>query len=447
MIRAILAAGALVYFAFAIVTPPFQTPDEHQHLYRAWQLAHFQLHGERRGEQAGGMVPIGLLQASAPEIGSQDALVFPRPIPKRPLMAMFARATPVSDTQPRVFADFLGAVIYSPVGYVPQIVAVWTATALGWPVEGMVRLGRILNAILALSLFSVALRIIPSGRLSLLLLALMPMTAASAASLGQDGLVLSSCAMVIALSVRARREHRWSTPSLWLLLLSGSILALTKFVYTPLLVLALFPLPRECNQLRWIGWPVALALLNGLLSVLWFHSNAGSLVPHAPGLPNPGGQIDFVARHPAEFVAALARTALFGWGPILLSTFSFGWLTVGPVLSAAILAGAALVVAWWNGEAEALLPDRPWRSWAAIIGLVIGGGIATAMYIGATPVGWNWVVGLQGRYFLPLLPLALLAAVRGRRLNRSSSARLSVLLIVGSNISALSAIFAAFYTI
>jgi uncharacterized membrane protein len=64
------------------------------------------------------------------------------------------------------------------------------------------------GATIALGLLVLALNILPVGRLFLLLVALTPMTASVAGSFGQDGIVIGSCAMLIALAVRARSSSR-----------------------------------------------------------------------------------------------------------------------------------------------------------------------------------------------------------------------------------------------
>ncbi|MBV9929631.1 MAG: DUF2142 domain-containing protein [Alphaproteobacteria bacterium] len=441
--RTLLAAGGLIFLLYALVTPPFQAPDEHQHLFRAWQLAHFQLYGERRGEAAGTMLPVGLSRAAAAEIGSAAPHAV-RPVPKRPLAAAFARATPVSDTQDKSFTDFLGAVRYSPVGYGPQIAAVWIGEASGASVETIVRTGRILNAALALGLFALALALLPVGRITVPLTALMPMTAASAASLGQDGLVLGSCAILAALAVRARLAGRWTARDLALLALFAAILALTKFIYLPLLALALLPLPAR-GRTAWAASPLAIAAAALLLGALWLHATAGEAVRMLPGAADPGAQLAFILAHPLGFAATLART-LVARGPwMLLSNFSFAWMTVGPSFGAALLALAALVVGMRRGSASSPALPRAWAWWAWLLALAIAGAIATALYLAGTPLGGPLIDGLQGRYFLPLLPVVGLAVTRGA--DGGDRAKLAVLLMVAANAFALLTIATAFYTV
>ena len=442
--RLLIWAGGLLYLAYALITPPFQTPDEQQHLFRAWQLAQGQLHGERRGDQAGGMVPAGLVRAVVAEIGNADPLAV-RPVPKRPVAEMFARSTPLAADEPRIFANFLGGVLYSPAGYLPQIAAVRIGASLGLSVEAIVRLARILNAALALGLFLLALSILPVGRIHLVLLALLPMSGAASASMGQDGIILGSCAVLVALGVRARFDKGWTSSSLLLLGLCAAVIGLSKMVYLPLLAIALVPMPHAARQLAWFGGPLLLLGLGALLSALWLKVNQGVVVPMGTGIAQPGAQLGFVLAHPFDFLATLGRTLLVKTPEIVLYAFTFGWLTVGPVLPAALLALAALALSLRRTGAPPPELAGLWRIWAALVALVVAVGIATAMYLAASPLGAAVVEGLQGRYFLPLLPLFAIAVTPSPA--GAAWGWRAVLLMVGANCAALAGIAGAFYSV
>jgi predicted membrane protein DUF2142 len=444
--RLLLIGGGLLYLAYALITPPFQTPDEHQHLFRAWQLAHFQLYGERRGGESGGMVPAGLPAAAKAELGTVVPTAI-RPVPKRPLGAIFSRSTPVSEAQPKVFANFPGSVLYSPASYGPQIAAVRTGEALGLSVENIVRLGRMLDAALALGLLVLALAILPVGRLFLLLVAFMPMTASAAASFGQDGIVIGSCAVLIALGVRARFDGLWTRKSLLLLALFAAIIGLSKIVYLPLVGLAWLPLPPSARPRPWLGWPVLVGIGGAALSALWLHSTAGLVVPLAPDAAEPAAHLAFLAAHPLAFPATLGNTLVHRSLPIFISTFKFGWMTVGPVFSAALLALAAFAFAFRHGEAAAERLTRSWRCWTALVGLVAAIGIPTALYLVSMPLGAPIVEGIQGRYFLPLLPLIGLIFLRRRPAASDTPARFAILSILAANAAVLATIGTAFYSL
>jgi Predicted membrane protein (DUF2142) len=434
-----------LYLFFALVTPPFQTPDEQQHLFRAWQLSTFQLIGERQGEVSGGHLPPGVVDAAAAELNSRlphDKKV----ITRTDWGERFARATPIGADQPPVFANFLGSVSYSPVGYAPQVLAVWTGRALELPVEWIVRLGRVLNAGLAFVLLLCALRALPVGRLVLLVIALLPMTAACAGSFGQDGLVIGASAWLVALCLKAVLSGEWQREDVRPAVFLTLVVTLTKFVYLPLAGLGLL-LRGSGGRLR-IGWPALAAMVvAGLALIVWLEPNGDLVVRMKPQLPTPADQLTYMLQHPAAFPGALANSFdSAGLYLLVQSLFLFGWLNVGPVLLALIPALLALGLVIGIGDPRASGFKAIWRVWALAICVGIFIVIALSMYLAATPLGASRVYGLQGRYLLPLLLPLLLALLPPRRSGPTpglANALAGAMLF--ANVASLAAIAEAFY--
>ncbi|MEJ6010487.1 DUF2142 domain-containing protein [Novosphingobium aquae] len=434
-----------LYLLFALVTPPFQTPDEQQHLFRAWQLSTFQLIGERQGEISGGYLPAGVVHAAAIELGStkpHDKKVFqPTGWGER-----FARATPIGANEPLVFTNFVGSVSYSPVGYVPQIMAVWAGRALDLPVEWIVRLGRVLNAGLTFVLLLFALRALPLGRQVLMLIALLPMTAACAGSFGQDGLVIGASAWLVALCLRAVLSGAWQREDVVPAVLLTLVVTLAKFVYLPLAGLALL-LTKKGGRLR-IGWPslIAIALAAaGLL--LWVMPNGDLVVRSKPQLAVPSQQLAYMVHHPWAFPQAFASTFdPHGLYLVLRSLGWFAWFNVGPVMSSLFLTLPALALVMWMGDRRArdLLPL--WRVWSLVICAGVFVVIALSMYLAATPLGARHIYGVQGRYLLPfLLPLLLCFMPPRKKPPAAWLVNVVAGTLVLANVTALGAIAQAFY--
>lgn len=382
-----------LYLAYALVTPPFQTPDEHQHLFRAWQLASFQLLGERRGAEAGGEVPTGLVAAATAELGSAVPHA-DRHLVRTTWSQRFGRATPIMQDQPRVFANFLGSASYSPAGYGPQVLAIWFGRALGLSVEAIVRFGRVLNAGLTFALLSFAMRIIPYGRRILFVIGLLPMTAACAGSFGQDGLVIGGSALLVATSFNAMSRDAWSKCERLTVLIATPLITLAKFVYLPLAGLAVLGRTKD-GRLRF-AWPVLQA---GMLAVafllVWLRLNASLAVPMMPGMPNPAEQAHHILAHPEAFPVALAATfrplgVVFLWGTL----FKFGWLNVGPVILAANLSLVSLIVSIWSGDDGAVDWTWAWRGWLMLLPLVVVVLLCLALYLAASRLGSPVVSGL-----------------------------------------------------
>jgi uncharacterized membrane protein len=442
--RLFLLIGPLLYFAYALLTPPFQTPDEHQHLFRAWQLSQFQLFGERLGNAAGGVLPGSLGDAALPEIGSLKPHL-DRPLVKRPASEAFSRATPVAPGTHDRFYDFRGATIYSPASYAPQIIAIWIGKAGGLSVENIIRLGRMLNAALAIFLIYWALRLTPVGASALLFVALLPMTAASSASFGQDGLIIGGACLLTAAGLRNlfAREPKFSS-----LAISAAVaipLALCKIFYLPLALIGGQPFVGGKFQARRL-WPwMAASALAAALAIVWFRANAAAVVAPWPGIPAAGARLAEALRHPLEFPSVLEHTYV-DHGPVLLDTlFEFGWLNVPSGGVSAFLCAVACGLVLIAGDTAAA--GLKWQTRAWLIGSAMASAllVSVAAWIYGTPAGMDSIFGLQGRYFIPLIA-PLLIALLPRRAAPSALARFIPVLMIAANASALVAIVSAFYS-
>ena len=140
----------------------------------------------------------------------------------------------------------------------------------------------------------------------------------------------------------------------------------------------------------------------------------------------------YILRHPAQTVMMLVRTLLQNTDHYLctlvggsLSYYSldlaWGWV----ILLYLLLAYAALPTA----EGLAQLPQGRYRVWGAVAALVCCA-LAVASCLLWTPVHNETLYGLQGRYFLPVLPLLLLTCIPRRATVRDGHVAASGLLSV-----------------
>jgi len=443
--RLLLLIGPLLYFAYAILTPPFQTPDEHQHLFRAWQLSQGQLFAERRGAAAGGVLPYSLGQAALPEVGSLKPHFDRRPIVRRPFAGSFGGGTPTQAAAPDRFYDFRGAVVYSPASYVPQVTAVWVGKGAGLSVENIVRLGRLLNAGLALFLIYLAVRITPVGSSAILFVGLLPMTAAASASFGQDGLVIGGSSLLIAVGLRNALRRQ---PDLANLMIAGAAavaIALCKIFYLPLAVVGGQPLVDGKLQWRRL-WPwLGMCAVAAAIAAVWLRANAGLVVAPWPDIPPAGARLGDALRHPMEFPDVLEHTYI-DHGPVLLdSLFEFGWLNVpsGSIAAFLTAVGCGLVVI--AGDPAATMLKWPTRAWLVVVAIASALLISIAAWIYGTPASMNSIFGLQGRYFIPLAAPLLIAILPGRR-GPSNLGKFMPPLMIAANMLVLAAIVRAFYS-
>ena len=174
----------------------------------------------------------GLGEATVREIGSVVPLAEPKII-RRPISEIFARNTPIGSDQNPIYYDFFGSVVYSPVGYLPQIFAVQIGKSANLSVEWTLRLGRLLNLVLCIGLVVWALKLVPFGRWLMLIIALSPPVAAGAASSAR---MLSSMAeefLLTAGGLKIAAEKRWTGSRAAVVGLAGVAVSVAKFAYLP----------------------------------------------------------------------------------------------------------------------------------------------------------------------------------------------------------------------
>jgi uncharacterized membrane protein len=407
--------ASLFGVGFAITTPPLQAPDENRHLIRAYMVARGQLlatpyPGTPQHGVAAAQIPVSITRL--PErLGA--GIAFHPEVKQDPARLAAEWRRPLAPEQSEWHHM---PSTYSPLTYAPQAAAAALARLLGLPPVAYVYLGRAANLAGYVILVGLALRIAPAHRLALLMVALAPMAIFQAASLSPDtpGNALSWLFLAVVLAV-ASRPGRIARREVGALVGLAALLGLAK---PPAAVLA--PLALAVPQRRFESRRHRLAVGGGALAAaaattgLWYAALAQLALPTVVVGADEAAQLRGILADPLGFAALLARTlrdaaglyartlvGVLGW----LDTPLPGW--VYPTWWAALLGVAVL-----DGG-----PASPVRGAgrAACLALAAAGGLAAVVLIYLlNPVGHQPIEGVQGRYFLPFLPLALASLHRGR---------------------------------
>jgi hypothetical protein len=403
-------AGAFGLF-FALATPPHDPPDEARHHARAWLVSggQWRVVGEAPGYKAS--VPRGITQLHPPAHHYSDEQLASgilgdaarRTAPHEPaeLRSQLRGSLARWDLQPvRVLTP------YNPIVYAPYLPGLWIARALELSAAAGLLLARLFGLAAWLGGIWLTLRIAPCQRWLLAALALLPMSVFQAASISADPLTQLAIFWFFAEWLRAAEHGR--TPQDGPRLVGAALaLGLVKPGYAPL-ALACLGLPGSRGSRSTLA---AAALAAAVLPTLGWAvvlraAREPALVPGA----DPVAQLQFVLGHPLAFLAAAADTAagLFGrWLEGMVG--NLGHFDV-EIPKAATALGLAAVAASASLERGALAPRRRL--------LLLGAFAATSLallamaYLGWTPVGAERIPGVQGRYFLLMLPFALVALPR-----------------------------------
>jgi uncharacterized membrane protein len=432
----------------AFIVPPGQVADEPSHIAKAESLLYGELLGHR------GTLEVDGKQTLLSGVDVDDAPVLAAVIlavhPQRPDRSLFERAQGIAWTGQTVFVSIGPIAGYFPAFYLPAALGMGVSKAMGATPMGAILAGRIVNALCFGVLGMTALLVARRGRSLLFCTLAVPMSLTLAASFNQDGLIIAAGALAAALMTRggdpADRAGRnwWVAYGVAAVLIA--LICLSKPPYLPMALLLLLPLPpaRLWRQARAEPMQRAGVLVAvGVVVVAWAGLSIAHVttpVPQAPYAPGPlwpgdpqqmfsqtdvGAQLRVLLANPLRLVTLPVMTLLnkinminmvnmmigvLGWLDVVLPSWVYGgW----------ILAALGALVADAICERRSGLPARLRPSiWDTILLLlgIFGSflGIYLSQYLIWTHVGQAWIEGPQGRYLLPLVPLAALAVPRVR---------------------------------
>jgi hypothetical protein len=393
---------------FALGMPPFQTPDEDSHFFRAYQVSERRLTPRMVGDWGGGRVPSSMVRV-------RDTFF---PLAFRPeQQTSWAAFAPYFDAplapKAREPKPFPGSAYYSFVPYLPQALGIAVARVLGSGPLGVLYSGRLANLAFGVLLLHLALRVTPIFKLVFGAVALIPVTVQQMASSSPDastiGVAWLFTAMLFRLAVvggAVAGRGRIVT----LLALAGW-LTLCKFPYATIALLYLAVPPGRLG-----GWRRYLLVGSGLaavtLSLTLFMSGLKKYTPDR--LIGEGSrasiqaQVEGIRADPLGFAQVCAAT-IAEHGQIWYDQLGYlGWLDtkVNPLAMHALL--VLLVLLGLADSAEPLYPT--WRLKAVAL---CAAGLCTLViliccYVAGCAVGAPLIIGPQGRYWVPALPLLLL---------------------------------------
>ena len=385
-------ASLLLGAWLALRAKPFSSPDEAAHYLRATEIAQGKWLN-RKGD---------------PGVD----------IPCRDYFTIAARHAPMAfyrDVTRRLdFADpgckvrsVNTAGIYLPVSYLMLAPAEALGRALDWPIERRLVLMRFANFAGTALLFALIGWLVPRWRAPFMLVAFSPLLILLRASASADGMTAALTLLWLAWLLRLWQQARPPSGAQWATLFGlGLLLGGCKPVYGLLvffsLLLALRPDPPR-TRLRAAGLAMLMGAATLALSSALLALADPTLVQLAHGA-DPGAQLDSMRQHPLVFSQAVL--ASLGWrtfyemvvpypGPADAQGIAIAW-THALLLIGLLLSGPAFVA-------------PAGRVFAALLLLLMVLAVALPLYLTYTPPGFQSVVGVQGRYLIPLTGLLMFA--------------------------------------
>ncbi|MBX2890564.1 MAG: DUF2142 domain-containing protein [Saprospiraceae bacterium] len=401
-----LRVSLLLGVVFAVLVPPFQSPDEPNHFFRAYQVSEGVFFPEIREQRLGGTLPRSLAQVR----DSFSSLKMNYNARTNPRLIWESLSIPLN-AQQRDFLDFPNTAIYAPTAYLPQSTAIALSRMAGASPLQMLYAARLSNLLLWILLVWTAIRAMPFLKSTMLVLALLPASIVVAASANADVTTNGMSWCLVAWLVRGVRFPA--------ALAATVVICANKLIAWPLVLLYWFRSwgKRVLAGLSIAAIGLAAALLWGNLAQQWFipydayHPGFRDAQTLNEGV-SPVRQKAYIAEHPLHFISVAAKSFALSV-PSTAAHFvgKFGWEKnyLHPVWIVLLWLSIILVCA---SEQNPLRPVQRLGA-VGIAGLYVAL-FALTMYVLWCPVGAAEVSNFQGRYFVPIAPVVALAVAYAR---------------------------------
>ena len=361
--------------------PPSMVPDEPAHLWRAYEISHGFLLSDTDEEGIGGnFLPQGIEQ--------------------------YVWSDAFLDYDNLIFVPYPNTSLYSPVCYIPQVIGVKIGEIFTNNTWGLFRASRTGAFVFCLLMCAGAIYTVPFGRKVLFCAFVFPMSMQEMISVSPDGIVLSLAAFFMAYILNILySDRKIRIKDILILGLMSFMLSMCKIVYL-ILVFLIFMIPKEKYEKKshMMISRIALPAICVITNLIWLKIASGYLIEFNEGV-NSGEQVKFILGHiPSYLVIALRTTKV--WATTWIRTMAgsmLGWLNV-PIPSF----GWGVILILFTFEAAITKSESKYNKWnyvvVSLITITLGYAlILTSLYVQWTPVQCEYINGIQGRYFIPLL--------------------------------------------
>ncbi len=392
---------------YVFILPPFQSVDEGMHFFRTYQISEGQFVSKNIDGKVGDVIPSSLSKFY------EMYVPFIKNIDKKTGISDIKRNFQLPlNAENKDFTQFTNTSLYSPVCYISQLPGVIAGKLAGLSLAGIYYLGRLSNLIAYCLLVFWALKITPFFKCPMFLLALMPMSLSLAGAYTCDVAVLGLNFLWIAVILKMMTQpQKLDLKSKWIAITAvlGLLIALSKS-YVLLLPL-IFLLPPKLFKTKRDYFISVIGILSLALAglIFWSYCTKGLSLDMNNSFANSAMQIEFIKSHPFDYLLVLVKT-FFVKTPRLLITMIgvLGWQDTKLDWITYIAYPALMYFAVRADNFDFEL--EKWQKvliWAVLIaGTII---TYTSLYIMWSPVGNSVVLGLNGKYFIPLmLPLCLI---------------------------------------
>lgn len=390
---------------YVFILPPFQSVDEGAHFFRTYQISQGRLVSQNIDGKIGDYLPAGILKYYEfyyPMIKNIDVKTNINNI-KRDLSIKINN----SDTQ---YIQFGNTSLYSPLCYISELPGVILGKFLNFPPCIIFYLGRICNLFVYCLLVYYAIKNIPFFKFPLFLLAIMPMSLSLGASYTSDVMVFGLNFLWVAyiLKILVSKEKIRKTDILIFVFMALLISLLKSYI---LLLPLIFLIPKEKfnNKIEYLSFVLCIFILGISGNLYWLWQVKDFELTMNPVGADSHLQLEYIKSNVFLYIWIMIKTFVIKTPRFIITMVGvLGWQDTRLDFMTYIIYPILIYFAICSEKFDFVFKN--WQKFIIFITVTIGTIIAyTSLYLMWTPVGNDIILGLNGKYFIPMiLPFLML---------------------------------------
>lgn len=426
--------------AFSKIAPPFWGADEVGHYMRAYSIAtghdEFLTFTDQKTEKKiqGQYYPVNLDNFM---YRSYDDLTDERPGGASLItdQKLYNNMYSMQESQvKKAVGGHAGTGIYPQISYGAPVIGITLSRMLHLGLGETVWVARIFNLLQYVLITAAALFVARKHAVRWILaaIALLPMAVYQASIVNPDSLNFSLAFLWFALTVSFIDKTVLSRKALLAYGFVTILFVVTKPIF--ILLVALVP---------WIGFSklktvqqrkivrFIIPLLSIVCALLWI-MHVSSHIANSEGQSTTITQLKWLLVHPFDYVMILFSSfELVDWVKQIIGSFGANFISTPIIVTYLNIIWLSLIPLFVTEKIKSALPKKI-ASLMLIHGVVAICAIITFLYLTWNPVGASAVGGVQGRYFLPVLPLILYGATASmkQRIVVSEKAMIATVIII-----------------
>lgn len=404
---------ALIFF---IITPINSLFDEDGHFLRSYEISD--------GHLLSGHYENGMGKTIIPESLIKGVNNVTKSLDTEGACFLYARQKDLlnfSFSADNVEIENPNQALYSPLSYIPQVIGLLIGNLVTKNVYAYYMSGRFFAFVINTLLVLLAIKLCPERKYLIFVLASTPVFLSQMISYSADGNVNSLSIFYVAFILNRIRKEKIKISDEIIIVAGAIVLALSKVIYFPFALLVLLLEDKSFkSKKRATAYKIMTICAALICFIVWFKIARTYLFDNQNGNNvQPEAQMLYMITHFYKLPIIYFNTAykyLMGWvGQIAGGALGKGWLQYASTIWNGFAVLLVMVIYVDKGKIENFNRRRK----------VIVGGILilivlltfSSLYVQWTSYQSNIVVGIQGRYFIPLiLPLGLLVKVKNNRL-------------------------------